>query len=240
MDTQGNLFNFYLDTDGQRKITPVGNVGELRQFKVNEIAGGRRMPRPAAHPGTAHRARRSAQAGARTAPLALVVTPRRVPAAARACRHQAGQGRQRGGVRGRHPDTPPPRRRAIRQGRQRGCRPPGPPSLACCAALRAPACLCGCPPAPPTHPLASCWLLQFVPPGELVEGLSMEEGGPLSNLFGDGRNFPLNRYEVDLEDEASLQDQIFSQVWEGAGRPRGGGGGGGVAAPSWRGAGCGA
>ncbi|GIL61428.1 hypothetical protein Vafri_15877 [Volvox africanus] len=39
MDTQGNLFNFYRDTDGQQKITPVGNVSDLKQFKIGEIAG---------------------------------------------------------------------------------------------------------------------------------------------------------------------------------------------------------
>ncbi|PNW78095.1 hypothetical protein CHLRE_10g464050v5 [Chlamydomonas reinhardtii] len=39
MDTQGNLFNFYRDTDGQQKITPVGNVADLKKFKIGEIAG---------------------------------------------------------------------------------------------------------------------------------------------------------------------------------------------------------
>lgn len=39
MDTQGNLFNFYTDMDGERKITPVGNVSELQEFKVSEVAG---------------------------------------------------------------------------------------------------------------------------------------------------------------------------------------------------------
>ncbi|GFR52646.1 hypothetical protein Agub_g15238 [Astrephomene gubernaculifera] len=39
MDTQGNLFNFYRDTDGQQKITPVGNVADLKSFKISEIAG---------------------------------------------------------------------------------------------------------------------------------------------------------------------------------------------------------
>ena len=39
MDTQGNLYNFYNDIDGERKITPVGNVSDLRQFKISEIAG---------------------------------------------------------------------------------------------------------------------------------------------------------------------------------------------------------
>ena len=36
MDTKGNLYNFYNDLDGERKITPVGNVTELQQFKVRE------------------------------------------------------------------------------------------------------------------------------------------------------------------------------------------------------------
>ncbi|MEW5301019.1 MAG: hypothetical protein WDW38_009412 [Sanguina aurantia] len=39
MDTQGNLFNFYVDTDGQQKITPVGSVNDLQKFKISEIAG---------------------------------------------------------------------------------------------------------------------------------------------------------------------------------------------------------
>ncbi|EFJ49095.1 hypothetical protein VOLCADRAFT_117417 [Volvox carteri f. nagariensis] len=40
MDTQGNLFNFYRDPDdGEQKITPVGNVSDLKQFKISEIAG---------------------------------------------------------------------------------------------------------------------------------------------------------------------------------------------------------
>uniref|UniRef100_A0A7S3VI82 Uncharacterized protein n=1 Tax=Dunaliella tertiolecta TaxID=3047 RepID=A0A7S3VI82_DUNTE len=39
MDTQGNLFNFYNDVGGERKITPVGNIAEMKSFKVNELAG---------------------------------------------------------------------------------------------------------------------------------------------------------------------------------------------------------
>ena len=39
MDTEGNLFNFYRDVDGQQKITPVGNVSDLQSFKMGEIAG---------------------------------------------------------------------------------------------------------------------------------------------------------------------------------------------------------
>lgn len=39
MDTQGNLFNFYNDIGGERKITPVGNIGDLKSFKINELAG---------------------------------------------------------------------------------------------------------------------------------------------------------------------------------------------------------
>lgn len=38
MDTQGNLFNFYLDEDKQRKITPVGNVTQLKRFQMSEVA----------------------------------------------------------------------------------------------------------------------------------------------------------------------------------------------------------
>ncbi len=42
MDTKGNLYNFYDDLDGERKITPVGNVSDLQQFKVQHVfeAGG--------------------------------------------------------------------------------------------------------------------------------------------------------------------------------------------------------
>jgi hypothetical protein len=36
MDTRGNLYNFYNDIDGERKITPVGNVSELQSFKVSK------------------------------------------------------------------------------------------------------------------------------------------------------------------------------------------------------------
>lgn len=39
MDTRGNLFNFYQDTDGQQKITPVGSVDDLKKFKISEIGG---------------------------------------------------------------------------------------------------------------------------------------------------------------------------------------------------------
>ena len=39
MDTGGNLYNFYSDADGTRRITPVGNVSDLTKFKINEIAG---------------------------------------------------------------------------------------------------------------------------------------------------------------------------------------------------------
>ena len=35
MDTQGNLFNFYNEVGGERKITPVGNIADLQSFKVN-------------------------------------------------------------------------------------------------------------------------------------------------------------------------------------------------------------
>lgn len=39
VDTQGDMYNIYRDTDGSRKVTPVGNISDMRRFKVNEIAG---------------------------------------------------------------------------------------------------------------------------------------------------------------------------------------------------------
>ncbi|KAG1654846.1 hypothetical protein FOA52_007597 [Chlamydomonas sp. UWO 241] len=33
VDTKGNLYNFYNDIDGERKITPVGNVSDMQRFK---------------------------------------------------------------------------------------------------------------------------------------------------------------------------------------------------------------
>ncbi len=39
MDTQGNLFNFYNEVGGERKITPVGNIADLESFKISELAG---------------------------------------------------------------------------------------------------------------------------------------------------------------------------------------------------------
>jgi hypothetical protein len=33
VDTQGNLFNIYME-DNQRRITPVGNISDMKQFKV--------------------------------------------------------------------------------------------------------------------------------------------------------------------------------------------------------------
>jgi hypothetical protein len=39
MDMQGNLFNFYSDIGGERKITPVGNIKDLKAFKISELAG---------------------------------------------------------------------------------------------------------------------------------------------------------------------------------------------------------
>eukprot|EP00199_Chlamydomonas_sp_CCMP681_P006596 CAMPEP_0119107874 /NCGR_PEP_ID=MMETSP1180-20130426/12071_1 /TAXON_ID=3052 ORGANISM="Chlamydomonas cf sp, Strain CCMP681" /NCGR_SAMPLE_ID=MMETSP1180 /ASSEMBLY_ACC=CAM_ASM_000741 /LENGTH=286 /DNA_ID=CAMNT_0007093421 /DNA_START=299 /DNA_END=1159 /DNA_ORIENTATION=- len=39
MDTEGNLFNFYNDVGGERKITPVGNISDMQKFKINEVAG---------------------------------------------------------------------------------------------------------------------------------------------------------------------------------------------------------
>lgn len=37
MDTEGNLFNFYNDVGGERKITPVGNISDMRSFKVRHL-----------------------------------------------------------------------------------------------------------------------------------------------------------------------------------------------------------
>lgn len=39
VDTRGDVYNFYQDVGGERKITPLGNVKDLRKFKVSEIAG---------------------------------------------------------------------------------------------------------------------------------------------------------------------------------------------------------
>lgn len=33
VDTQGNLFNIYME-DNQRRITPVGNISDMQRFKV--------------------------------------------------------------------------------------------------------------------------------------------------------------------------------------------------------------
>jgi hypothetical protein len=33
------MYNIYRDTDGSRKVTPVGNISDMRRFKINEIAG---------------------------------------------------------------------------------------------------------------------------------------------------------------------------------------------------------
>jgi hypothetical protein len=34
LDPQGNLFNIYRDEQGQRTITPVGNISQMQRFKV--------------------------------------------------------------------------------------------------------------------------------------------------------------------------------------------------------------
>jgi hypothetical protein len=34
LDPQGNLFNIYMDGN-KRRITPVGNISEMKKFKVN-------------------------------------------------------------------------------------------------------------------------------------------------------------------------------------------------------------
>lgn len=45
VDTRGDVYNFYQDVGGERKITPVGNVKDLRKFKIREIAG-QKLDRP--------------------------------------------------------------------------------------------------------------------------------------------------------------------------------------------------
>lgn len=64
---------------------------------------------------------------------------------------------------------------------------------------------------------------QFVAPPVLEEGVTLAEEGPLSRLFGSGRDFPLERYELDLNDPAPFSEQIWNQV--GPSRQQGGGGG---------------
>lgn len=39
LDTSGNLFNIYQDVDGARRTTPVGNIQDLKRFKISEIKG---------------------------------------------------------------------------------------------------------------------------------------------------------------------------------------------------------
>lgn len=45
MDRQGDLYNFYKGPDGQRQITPVGNIADLREMQVDSI-GGLQLDRP--------------------------------------------------------------------------------------------------------------------------------------------------------------------------------------------------
>ncbi len=59
---------------------------------------------------------------------------------------------------------------------------------------------------------------QFVPPGELVEGIQMPQESGFSRLLGAGRDFPLDRYEVDLNDPTPFDRQLFDQVGKGHGR----------------------
>jgi hypothetical protein len=37
LDPQGNLFNIYQDENKQRRITPVGNISQMKKFKVREV-----------------------------------------------------------------------------------------------------------------------------------------------------------------------------------------------------------
>jgi hypothetical protein len=37
LDPQGNLFNIYRDEQGQRTITPVGNISQMQRFKVRRL-----------------------------------------------------------------------------------------------------------------------------------------------------------------------------------------------------------
>jgi hypothetical protein len=38
VDTQGNLFNIYME-DNKRRITPVGNISDMKEFKVRQGPG---------------------------------------------------------------------------------------------------------------------------------------------------------------------------------------------------------
>lgn len=126
VDPQGNLFNIYME-DNQRRITPVGNITDMKAFKVSEIAG--------------------------------VKLDREVNVVAMAD--------------GRVLPLPP------------GAGMVGPDG-------------------------------KFVPPGEIVEGLtSPPEDNPFARLFGKAPPRDLlmeERYEVDLNNPASYERQIFDQT----------------------------
>eukprot|EP00877_Chromochloris_zofingiensis_P011697 jgi/Chrzof1/6781/Cz19g09070.t1 len=125
MDRNGNLFNFYQDVDGSRKITPVGNVADLKKFKVSEIAG--------------------------------VKLDRDVTVVA----FQDGSS----------VELPAGAGAYDKDGK-------------------------------------------FVPPGELIEGLTVPQENPFARLMGSEqtREYPLWRYEVDLNDPTPFNKQLFDQT----------------------------
>jgi hypothetical protein len=46
VDTRGDVYNFYQDVGGERRVTPLGNVDrDLRKMKITEIAG-QKLDRP--------------------------------------------------------------------------------------------------------------------------------------------------------------------------------------------------
>lgn len=59
--------------------------------------------------------------------------------------------------------------------------------------------------------------VQFVPPGELIEGLTVPQENPFARLMGSEqtREYPLWRYEVDLNDPTPFNKQLFDQVCHG-------------------------
>ena len=56
--------------------------------------------------------------------------------------------------------------------------------------------------------------MQFVPPGEIVEGVTQPNRGLLDELFNrrEGREFPLDRLELDLQDPTNFSRQVYDQV----------------------------
>jgi len=39
VDARGDVYNFFQDAGGERRITPLGNISGLKKFKVSEVAG---------------------------------------------------------------------------------------------------------------------------------------------------------------------------------------------------------